>query len=101
MRLGVGVVPETQRVDSLDLAGVEDRRIQYLISRKGANRYHGVIFQSYFQASSMPKRLLQYALSRLDILETSALDLDKLDIAWGKNSEFVFRDVGLKLRVGP
>ncbi|RDW82196.1 hypothetical protein BP6252_03308 [Coleophoma cylindrospora] len=55
-------------------------------------------FQSYFQASSMPKRLLQYALSRLEILDTSALGLDNLDIAWGKNSEFVFRDVGLKLR---
>jgi autophagy-related protein 2 len=43
-------------------------------------------FQSYFQASSMPKRLLQYALSRLEILDTDALDLDNLDIAWGKNS---------------
>ncbi|KAL3422466.1 ATG C-terminal domain-containing protein [Phlyctema vagabunda] len=55
-------------------------------------------FHSYFQASSMPKRLLQYALSRLEILDTSALGLDNLDIAWGKNSEFVFKDVGLKLR---
>jgi autophagy-related protein 2 len=56
-------------------------------------------FQSYFQASSMPKRLLQYALSRLDILDTDALNLENLDIAWGKNSTFEFRDVGLHLKV--
>ncbi|PQE23588.1 atg c terminal domain-containing protein [Rutstroemia sp. NJR-2017a BVV2] len=55
-------------------------------------------FQSYFQASSMPKRLLQYALSRLEILDTDALDLDNLDIAWGKNSTFEFKDVGLRLK---
>jgi len=47
----------------------------------------------------MPKRLLQYALSRLEILDTDALDLDNLDIAWGKNSVFEFKDVGLRLRV--
>ncbi|KAH6683024.1 hypothetical protein B0J14DRAFT_136602 [Halenospora varia] len=55
-------------------------------------------FQSYFQASSMPKRLLQYALSRLELLDTDALDLENLDIAWGKNSTFEFRDVGLRLK---
>lgn len=47
----------------------------------------------------MPKRLLQYALSRLEILDTDALDLENLDIAWGKNSVFEFKDVGLQLRV--
>lgn len=57
-------------------------------------------FQNYFQASSMPKRLLQYALARLEILDTDALDLENLDIVWGKNSVFEFRDVGLRLRVG-
>ncbi|KAG0646109.1 Autophagy-related 2, partial [Hyphodiscus hymeniophilus] len=56
------------------------------------------LFQRYFQASSMPKRLLQYALSRLEILDTDALDLENLDIAWGKNSVFEFKDVGLRLR---
>ncbi|QSZ32914.1 hypothetical protein DSL72_002497 [Monilinia vaccinii-corymbosi] len=55
-------------------------------------------FQSYFQASSMPKRLLQYALSRLEILDTDALDLENLDIALGKNSTFEFKDVGLRLK---
>lgn len=47
----------------------------------------------------MPKRLLQYALSRLEILDTDALDLENLDIAWGKNSVFEFKNVGLRLKV--
>ena len=47
----------------------------------------------------MPKRLIQYALSRLEILETEALDLENLDIAWGKNSIFEFKNVGLRLKV--
>lgn len=47
----------------------------------------------------MPKRLLQYALSRLEILDTDALNLENLDIAWGKNSTFEFRDVRLHLKV--
>jgi autophagy-related protein 2 len=47
----------------------------------------------------MPKRLLQYALSRLEILDTDALDLENLDIAFGKNSTFEFRDVALRLKV--
>lgn len=47
----------------------------------------------------MPKRLLQYVLSKLEILDTDDLDLEKLDIAWGKNSTVEFRDVGLRLRV--
>ncbi|KAL2073434.1 hypothetical protein VTL71DRAFT_10758 [Oculimacula yallundae] len=55
-------------------------------------------FQSYFQASSMPKRLLQYVLTRIEILDTDALDLQNLDIAWGKNSVFEFRDVSLRLK---
>ncbi|KAH8811700.1 hypothetical protein F5884DRAFT_843258 [Xylogone sp. PMI_703] len=44
----------------------------------------------------MPKRLLQFALSRLDILDTNDLDLENLDIVFGKNSTFEFRDVGLQ-----
>jgi autophagy-related protein 2 len=56
-------------------------------------------FQTYFQASSMPKRLLQYALSRLEILDTDDLDLENLDIAWGKKCVFEFKDIGLRLRV--
>ena len=55
--------------------------------------------QSYLQNSSIPKKLLKHALSRLEILDTDALDLEHLDIAWGKNSTFEFRDVGLQLKV--
>ncbi|TQS36294.1 hypothetical protein Golomagni_03261 [Golovinomyces magnicellulatus] len=55
-------------------------------------------FQSYFRKSSMPKRLLQYAISRLDVIETDALDLENLDIVWGKNSVFEFKNVGLRLK---
>jgi hypothetical protein len=47
----------------------------------------------------MPKRLVKYALSRLDVLDTDALDLENLDISWGKSSTLEFRDVGLRLKV--
>ena len=47
----------------------------------------------------MPKRLLQYALSRLEILDTDALEWDNLDIALGKKTVFEFRVVGLRLKV--
>lgn len=46
----------------------------------------------------MPKRLLRYALSRLELLDTDALDMDKLDFALGKNTVFTFQDVGIKLQ---
>lgn len=55
-------------------------------------------FQS-FRSSSMPKRLLRYALSRLDLLDADALDMDNLDFALGRNTVFEFRDVGIKLKV--
>jgi len=47
----------------------------------------------------MSKRLLQFAFSKLDIFDADALDLENLDVAFGKNSTFEFRDVGLRLRV--
>lgn len=46
----------------------------------------------------MPKRLLQYVLARIEILDTDALDLQNLDIAWGKNSTFEFRDVAMRMK---
>jgi len=53
----------------------------------------------------MPKRLLRYALryalSKLELLDTEALDLDNLDLAIGMNSVFEFRDVGIRLKVWP
>lgn len=47
----------------------------------------------------MPKRLLRYALSRLELLDAEALDMDNLDLALGRNTVFEFRDVGIKLKV--
>lgn len=58
-----------------------------------------MFFQS-FQSSSMPKRLLRYALSRLELLDAEALDMENLDLALGRNTVFEFRDVGIKLKVG-
>jgi autophagy-related protein 2 len=48
----------------------------------------------------MAKQLLRFALSRLDILDTQALDLENLDFALGRNTVLEFRDVGLVLQVG-
>ncbi|TWU79231.1 autophagy- protein 2 [Metarhizium rileyi] len=55
------------------------------------------LFRS-FRGSGMPKRLLRYALSRLDLLDAEALDMDNLDLAIGRNTVFEFRDVGIKLK---
>ncbi|KAF2458188.1 hypothetical protein BDY21DRAFT_284675 [Lineolata rhizophorae] len=53
---------------------------------------------AYFMPSSIQKRLLRFALSRLELLDTDALELESLDIAWGKRSTIELRDVGLKLQ---
>ena len=50
---------------------------------------------SYFLPSSLQKRILRYALSRLGLLDVDALNLENLDIAWGKRSTFELRDVGI------
>lgn len=47
----------------------------------------------------MPKRLLRYALSRLELLDAEALDMENLDFALGRNTVLEFRDVGIKLKV--
>ena len=47
----------------------------------------------------MAKQLLRFALSRLDLLDEQALDLDNLDFALGRNTVLEFRDVGLVLPV--
>jgi autophagy-related protein 2 len=54
----------------------------------------------YFLPSFVQKRLLRYAISRLELVDTDALDLDRLDIAWGQRSTLELRDVGLRLEVG-
>jgi hypothetical protein len=55
-------------------------------------------FQS-FSSSRLPKQLLRFALSRLDLIDPQALDLENLDFAIGRNSVLEFRDVGLILQV--
>ncbi|KAL9094653.1 MAG: hypothetical protein Q9165_002922 [Trypethelium subeluteriae] len=52
---------------------------------------------AYFIPSYIQKRLLQYALARLELLDSDALDLDNLDIALGKRSTVELRDIGLRL----
>ncbi|QSS63288.1 autophagy protein Atg2 [Histoplasma capsulatum] len=52
---------------------------------------------SYFLPSFFQKRLLRYALSRLELVDTDALDLESLGITWGQRSTFELRDIGLRL----
>jgi autophagy-related protein 2 len=54
---------------------------------------------SYLLPSFFQKRLLKYALSRLGLFDTDALDPDNLGITWGQRSTVELRDVGLKLEV--
>lgn len=54
---------------------------------------------AYFLPSFFQKRLLRYALSRLELVDTEALDLDSLGIRWGQRSSVELRDIGLKLEV--
>ncbi|KAI9742301.1 MAG: autophagy- protein 2 [Claussenomyces sp. TS43310] len=53
---------------------------------------------SYLLPSSIQKRLLRYALSRIEFLDTEFLDLEHLDISWGTKSTLEFRDVPLQLK---
>lgn len=54
---------------------------------------------AYFLPSFFQKRLLKYALSRLGLVDTEALDPDNLGIRWGQRSTVELRDIGLKLEV--
>lgn len=54
---------------------------------------------SFFLPSSIQKRLLRYALSRLEFLDADVLDVEHLDITWGTRSVLEFRDVPLRLKV--
>ncbi|KAI8960997.1 hypothetical protein F5Y11DRAFT_328084 [Daldinia sp. FL1419] len=55
-------------------------------------------FFNSFWSSNMPKRLLRYTLSKLDYLDTDALDMDNLDLAMGKNNVFTLQNVAIKLQ---
>jgi autophagy-related protein 2 len=54
---------------------------------------------AYFIPSYFQKRILRYALSRLDLVDTDTLDLERLDIVWGSRSTVELRDVGIRLKV--
>lgn len=54
---------------------------------------------AYLLPSFFQKRILRYALSRLELLDTDALDLEKLDIEWGRRSTVELRDVGIHTKV--
>ncbi|KAL9635616.1 MAG: hypothetical protein Q9204_002566 [Flavoplaca sp. TL-2023a] len=53
---------------------------------------------AYFLPSYFQKRILRYALSRLDLLDADQLNLDNLDVAWGRRSVVELRDVGVQLK---
>ena len=55
-------------------------------------------FQS-FQASSMPKRLLRYVLSRFELLDPESLDLDNLELNISHKTALEFNNVGIILQV--
>lgn len=48
----------------------------------------------------MPKRLLRYALGKLELLDAEALDMENLELAIGRQTVFEFKNVGIKLKVG-
>jgi autophagy-related protein 2 len=48
---------------------------------------------------TVQKKFLRYVLSRLNLFDTDKLDLDRLDVAWGKRSTVELRDVDFKLDV--
>ncbi|KAL9087796.1 MAG: hypothetical protein Q9159_003479 [Coniocarpon cinnabarinum] len=51
---------------------------------------------AFFLPSSIQKRLLRYALSRVQLFDTDALELDNLDIAFGRRSNIELRNVALR-----
>lgn len=51
---------------------------------------------AFFIPSSIQKRLLRYALSRLDLFDSDALNPDRLDIGLGRNSKIELKDVKLQ-----
>lgn len=51
-------------------------------------------------SASLKSRLLRFALSRIDFLDDDALDLDQLDLTWGKKNVLALRDVGFNAAVG-
>lgn len=53
---------------------------------------------SFFLPSFFQKRILRYALSRLELLDTKDIDLGNLDIVWGKRSTVELRNIGVNIK---
>ncbi|KAK4944916.1 autophagy-related protein 2 [Elasticomyces elasticus] len=53
---------------------------------------------SYFLPSYFQKRLLRYALSRLDFIDSDEFDLDNLGLTWGQRTVLELKNVGLKVK---
>jgi autophagy-related protein 2 len=47
--------------------------------------------------SSIQKRLLRYALSKSGLLDVTGIDLDNLDISWGRRTALEFKNVSLNV----
>lgn len=56
------------------------------------------LFQS-FRSSTLSKRLLIYALQRLELLDEETLDMENLQFALGRTTTAEFKDVGVRLKV--
>lgn len=56
---------------------------------------------AFFLPSYFQKRLLRYALTRLEFVNTDDLDLDKLGVTLGQRSVIELKDVGLRIQVCP
>jgi autophagy-related protein 2 len=54
---------------------------------------------TYLLPSFLQKRILRYALSQLDLLEADAIDLDNLEIVWGKRSTVELKDLDIRVEV--
>ena len=52
-----------------------------------------------FVPVTLQKRLLRHVLGKLELVDAEALDLDRLDIAWGRLSTFSLRDVPIAVTV--
>lgn len=53
---------------------------------------------AYFLPSYFQKRLLRYALSRLDFIDSDELDLDNLGLTWGQRTVIELKNVAIKVQ---
>lgn len=54
---------------------------------------------AFFLPWFVQKRLLRYALTRVDLLDLDAVDLDGLGFRWGQKSSMQLQDIDLKVEV--